>query len=128
MNFPISEIKSFCSPTSYYRELAVSKKKKNNYRYILSTLDLFFEAEYTSTSVRLRTYFSLNCQLQTDSIRLFMECLPHKRMLFSAPQLHVHINISFVFARLIWYSCTDVNTALNFSSKFSHSNLFFWFL
>ncbi len=58
MSFPVSEIDTFCSPTSYYRELAVSKRKKMIW-YVLSTPDLFFRAKYTSTSVWLQTYFSL---------------------------------------------------------------------
>ncbi len=113
MSSPVSEIDSFCSLTSYYRELAVSKKKnkikKKIICYILCTLDSFFEAKYTSISVWLQTYFSLKYRLQTDSVRLFPERSPHKRMLFSAPRLHVHINISLIFAHLMWHLCTDVD-------------------
>ncbi len=109
--FPVSEIDSFCSPTSYYRELVFSKKK--NYLIFLSILDSFFEAKYTSTSVWLRTYFSLKYRLQTDSIRLFIKHSLHKQMLFSALRLHVHINISLIFTHLIWYSRTHVYAALH---------------
>ncbi len=39
--------------------------------------------EYMSTSVQLRTYFSLKYRLQMDSVCLFAEHTPHKRMLFA---------------------------------------------
>ncbi len=48
--------------------------------------------EGTSTSVRLRTYFSFKYRLQTDSIRLLAEHLPHKRMLFA-------------YTSTLWISC-----------------------
>ncbi len=57
-------------------------------------------------------YFSLKYQLQTDSVWLFAECLPHKWMLFAAPRLHVHINITLIYACFIQHLCTDVDTAL----------------
>ncbi len=66
--------------------------------------DLFIlsrEAKYKSSSVQLRTYFSLKYRLQTDSVRLFKECSPHKRMLFTSPRLHIHINISLISTCLI---------------------------
>ncbi len=59
----------------------------------------------------LRTYFPLKYRLQTDSIRLFTERSPHKRMLFTAPWIHVHINISLNFASLIRHLRTDVDAA-----------------
>ncbi len=48
----------------------------------------------------LRTYF-FEDWLQTDTIQLFTECSLHKRMLFLAPRLHVHINISHISSCLI---------------------------
>ncbi len=47
--------------------------------------------EYTSTSVRLRTYFSLKYRLQMDSVRLLVEHTPHKQMKANAVCLHVYI-------------------------------------
>ncbi len=47
-----------------------------------------------------------------DSVQLFTEHFLHKRMLFAAPRLHVHINISLISACLIQHSRTDVNAAL----------------
>ncbi len=56
----------------------------------------------------LPTYFSLKYWLQMNSVRLFTKCSPHKQMLFPAPWLHIHINISFISARLIRHSRTGV--------------------
>ncbi len=36
---------------------------------------------------------------------------PHKRMLFAAPRLYIHINISLISAYLIRHSRTDVDAA-----------------
>ncbi len=55
---------------------------------------------------------SLKYRLQTDSIWLFTKRSPHKQMLFAAPRLHIHINISPISACLIWHSRTDVDIAL----------------
>ncbi len=66
----------------------------------------------TSTSVWLRTYFSLKYRLQMDNIRLFAKHKPHKRMKASAVRLHIHI---MRFACLYAFvSClhTDVDAAL----------------
>ncbi len=59
----------------------------------------------------LRTYFSLKYRLQTDNVRLFTKCSPHKRMLFAALRLHVHINISLNSACFIQHSHTEVDMA-----------------
>ncbi len=64
----------------------------------------------------LRMYFSLKYQFQTDSIWLFIEHSPQKRIMFAAPRLHVHINISLIPSCLIRRSCTDVDAALYFTS------------
>ncbi len=65
--------------------------------------------ECTSTSVWLRTYFSLKYRLQVDSIRLFAKHTPHKRMKVNAVCLHGYI---MRFACVLC-SCTDVGAALH---------------
>ncbi len=65
-----------------------------------------------STSVWLRTYFSLKYRLQTDSVHLFIEHTPHKRMKVNAVRLYVHImHFVCVFA-FISHSRTDMDAAL----------------
>ncbi len=58
-------------------------------------------------------YFPLKYRLQTDSVRLFTECLPHKQMLFTATRLHVNIDISLNSTCLIWRSRTDLDVAFH---------------
>ncbi len=64
-------------------------------------------------------HFSLKYQLQTDSVRLFTEHSPHKRMRFTAPWLHIHINISLISTCLIQHLRTDVDAALQKLAVFS---------
>ncbi len=40
--------------------------------------------------------FFFEVPTQMESIQLFTKCPPHKRILFAAPWLHVHINISLI--------------------------------
>ncbi len=72
--------------------------------------------ECMSTSVWLQTYFSLKYRLQTDSVRLFAEHTPHKRMKANAVRLHVHIlRFACVFA-FVSHSHTDVDATLDCST------------
>ncbi len=57
--------------------------------------------------------FSLKYRLEVDSIRLFTEHSSHKRMLFAALLLHVHINISLISTCIIRHLRTDVDTAFH---------------
>ncbi len=49
----------------------------------------------------LRMYFSLKYRLQMDSVWMFTECSPYKRILFATPRLHIRINISIISICLI---------------------------
>ncbi len=44
-------------------------------------------------------------------------------MLFAAPWLHVHINISLISTCLIQYLCTDVDAALDFLCQYHFEEL-----
>ncbi len=72
--------------------------------------------ECTSTSVWLRTYFTLKYQLQIDSVRLFAKHTPHKRMKANAVRLHIHIMrfaclcVRFAFAYRCGCSYTHIRT------------------
>ncbi len=67
--------------------------------------------ECTSTSVQLRTYFSLKYRLQMDSVRLFAEHTPHKRMKTNAVRQHIHIIHSACVFVFVLHSCTNVDAA-----------------
>ncbi len=56
---------------------------------------------YLKICSALQMYFSLKYQLQTDSIWLFTEISPHKRILIAVPRLDIHINISLISTCLI---------------------------
>ncbi len=73
--------------------------------------------ECTSTSVWLGMYFSLKCQLQTDSVRLFAEHTPHKRMKVNAVRLHVYIMLFACVFVFVSHSRTDVDVAWHQASK-----------
>ncbi len=68
--------------------------------------------ECTSTSVWLRTNFSLKYRLHTDSVRLFTEHTPHKRMKANAVHLQVHIMCFACVFAFVSHSRTDVDSAL----------------
>ncbi len=72
--------------------------------------------ECTSTSVRLRTYFSFKYWLQTDSVCLFVEHTPHKRMKGNAVRLHIHI-MCFAFV----YRCRCGFTSFEFCPVFDRN-------
>ncbi len=67
--------------------------------------------EFTSTSVRLWTYFSLKYWLQMDSVHLFAKHTPHKRMKANAVRLHVHI-MRFCIHFAFTYRCGCGFTAI----------------
>ncbi len=95
----------YVNPSPRTRHVGL-RQTRTNASYVKKVVYLAF----ASLNVRpaLQMYFSLKCRLQTDSIRLFSKCWPHKWMLFAAPRLHIYINISTCLVRVhiaLAYKC-----------------------